>query len=92
MALHVSELNVVGALFADVAAVGVARRALEALMRSRNQRSLHRSLQLSDRARSMLHAPTPSEAAPWAALRALGVVFERQVPDQRQLDLQTDDN
>ena len=51
-------------------------------MRSRNQRSLHRSLQLSDRARSMRRAPTASEEALWLALRggALGVAFKRQVP------------
>ncbi|HYQ17072.1 MAG TPA: DUF559 domain-containing protein [Polyangiaceae bacterium] len=51
-------------------------------MRSRNQRTLSRQNQLTERARSMLHAPTASEAALWLALRggALGVAFKRQVP------------
>jgi len=51
-------------------------------MRSRNQRTLNRSNQLTERARSMLHAPTSSEVALWLALRggALGVAFKRQVP------------
>ena len=50
-------------------------------MRSQNQRTLSRSNQLTDRARSMLHAPTASEEALWLALRggALGVAFKRQV-------------
>jgi very-short-patch-repair endonuclease len=50
-------------------------------MRSQNQRSLSRSNQLTNRARSMLHAPTASEEALWIALRGgvLGVAFKRQV-------------
>ena len=51
-------------------------------MRSRHQRSQARSNQLVSYARSMLHAPTASEAALWLALRggAVGVAFKRQVP------------
>jgi len=51
-------------------------------MRSRNQRTLSRSNELTNRARSMLYAPTPSEEALWLALRgsALGVAFKRQAP------------
>lgn len=57
-------------------------------MRSRNQRSLTRSNQLTARARGVLHAPTASEAALWLALRggAVGVAFKRQVVlDERYL-------
>jgi very-short-patch-repair endonuclease len=51
-------------------------------MRSHNQQRQARSSQLAGYARRMLHAPTPSEAALWEALRggALGVAFKRQVP------------
>ena len=51
-------------------------------MRSHNQQRQARSNLLVSRARSMLHAPTPSEEALWQALRggALGVAFKRQVP------------
>ena len=51
-------------------------------MRSHNQNRQARSNLLVSRARRMLHAPTPSEAALWEALRggALGVAFKRQVP------------
>jgi very-short-patch-repair endonuclease len=51
-------------------------------MRSHNQQRRARSNLLVSRARSMLHAPTPSEKALWQALRggALGVTFKRQVP------------
>jgi len=51
-------------------------------MRSHNQKRQARTAVLINRARSMLHAPTPSEAALWEALRsgALGVAFKRQVP------------
>jgi hypothetical protein len=48
-------------------------------MRSHNQKRQARSTLLVGRARSMLHAPTPSERALWQALRgnALGVAFKR---------------
>ena len=51
-------------------------------MRSHNHQAQARSALLTSRARSMLHAPTPSEAALWQALRggSLGVAFKRQVP------------
>ena len=51
-------------------------------MRSHNQQRQARSNLLVSRARSMLHAPTPSEEALWQVLRggALGVAFKRQVP------------
>jgi very-short-patch-repair endonuclease len=51
-------------------------------MRSQNQQRQARFNLLTSRARSMLHAPTPSEEALWQALRgnALGVAFKRQVP------------
>lgn len=51
-------------------------------MRSHNQQRLARFSLLTGRARSMLHAPTPSEEALWQALRGgvLGVAFKRQVP------------
>ncbi len=51
-------------------------------MRSHHQKHQARSNLLVTRARSMLHAPTASEAALWQALRggALGVAFKRQVP------------
>lgn len=51
-------------------------------MRSHNQKRQARSNLLVGRARSMLHAPTPSEEVLWQALRggALGVAFKRQVP------------
>jgi very-short-patch-repair endonuclease len=51
-------------------------------MRSHNQQRQARSNLLVSRARRMLHAPTPSEAALWLALRrdVLGVAFKRQVP------------
>lgn len=50
-------------------------------MRSNNQQRLARHNLLTSRARSMLHAPTPSEEALWRALRGgvLGVSFKRQV-------------
>lgn len=50
-------------------------------MRSHNQQRQARSSLLTSRARSMLHAPTPSEEALWQALRGgvLGVAFNRQV-------------
>jgi very-short-patch-repair endonuclease len=50
-------------------------------MRSHSQQRQARSALLVTRARSMLHAPTPSEEALWRALRggALGVAFKRQV-------------
>ncbi len=42
--------------------------------------SQHRVAQLAERAARMRHAPTPSEARLWEALRGgrLGVVFRRQ--------------
>jgi very-short-patch-repair endonuclease len=51
-------------------------------MRSHTHKAQARSAVLVGRARHMLHAPTPSEAALWQALRggALGVAFKRQVP------------
>ena len=51
-------------------------------MRSHNQQRQARFNLLTSRARSMLHAPTPSEDALWQALRggALGVAFKRQMP------------
>jgi very-short-patch-repair endonuclease len=52
-------------------------------MRSPAQKRQARSNLLVNRARSMLHAPTPSEEALWQALRGgggLGVAFKRQVP------------
>jgi very-short-patch-repair endonuclease len=51
-------------------------------LRSHHQKRQARSNLLVNRARSMLHAPTPSEEALWQALRggALGVAFKRQVP------------
>lgn len=50
-------------------------------MRSHNQQRLTRHNLLTSRARSMLHSPTPSEAALWQALRGgvAGVAFKRQV-------------
>jgi very-short-patch-repair endonuclease len=50
-------------------------------MRSHNQQRQARSALLVSRARRMLHAPTPSEEAPWQVLRggALGVAFKRQI-------------
>ena len=50
-------------------------------MRSHNHKAQARSNLLVSRARSMLHAPTPSEEALWRALRsnARGVAFKRQV-------------
>jgi very-short-patch-repair endonuclease len=50
-------------------------------MRSPAQKRQARSALLVTRARSMLHAPTPSEELLWQALRggALGVAFKRQV-------------
>ena len=50
-------------------------------MRSHTHKAQARSALLVSRARRMLHAPTPSEAALWQALRGgmLGVAFKRQV-------------
>ena len=50
-------------------------------MRSHNQQRQARLALLVNRARRMLHTPTPSEEALWRALRggALGVAFKRQV-------------
>ena len=50
-------------------------------MRSHAQQRQTRSNHLVTRARSMLHARTPSEEALWQALRGgvLGVAFKRQV-------------
>ena len=50
-------------------------------MRSHNQQRQARANLLTSRARSMLHAPTPSEDALWQALRGgvAGVAFKRQV-------------
>ena len=47
-----------------------------------SSRSDHRSRTLSERANKMRHAPTPSEARLFAAVRGrrLGVAFRRQVP------------
>jgi very-short-patch-repair endonuclease len=51
------------------------------------KRSVHSPLVLATRARLMRFAPTPSEAALWAAIRGrrLGVQFRRQVPIGRYI-------
>ena len=50
-------------------------------MRSHTHKAQARSALLVNRARRMLHAPTPSEEALWQALRGgvRGVAFKRQV-------------
>jgi very-short-patch-repair endonuclease len=60
---------------------GLLPRALEVPMHT-SSRSDHRSRTLSERANKMRHAPTPSEARLFAAVRGrrLGVAFRRQVP------------